>query len=59
MIAMKIAFVVYNDLLDGRVLQLLGASGIDYYTRWERTTGKGAERSRILGRAVSAAPTRS
>ena len=37
----KIAFVVYNDLLDTRLLELLGACGIDYYTRWERATGKG------------------
>jgi len=46
---MKSAFVVYNDLLNGRVLQLLGASGIDYYTRWERATGKGRGTEPHLG----------
>ena len=38
---MKLAFVVHNELLTARVMQLLKAGGIDYYTRWEHVTGKG------------------
>ena len=46
---MKLSFVVYNDFLDAHVLDLLGACGIDYYTRWERTTGKGRGTEPHLG----------
>jgi hypothetical protein len=46
---MKLAFVVYNDFIDARVLELLGACGIDYYTRWERTTGRGRGTEPHLG----------
>ena len=38
---MKIAFVVHNEFFTSRVMQLLGAAGIDYYTRWEQVKGKG------------------
>ncbi|MBI3057548.1 MAG: transcriptional regulator, partial [Betaproteobacteria bacterium] len=38
---MKIAFVVHNELFTARVMELLAASGIDYYTRWEQVLGKG------------------
>ena len=47
---MKLSFVVYNDFMDARVLELLGACRIDYYTRWERTTGKGHGTEPHLGR---------
>lgn len=30
---MKLAFVVHNELITSRVMQLLKAGGIDYYTR--------------------------
>ena len=46
---MKLSFVVYNDFMDAPVLKLLGACGIDYYTRWERTTGKGRGTEPHLG----------
>jgi len=46
---MKLSFVIYNDFMDARVLELLGACGIDYYTRWERTTGKGRGTEPHLG----------
>jgi hypothetical protein len=47
---MKIAFVVHNEHLGGRVLELLAAAGIDYYTRWDRAIGKGHGTEPHLGR---------
>ncbi|OGA39610.1 MAG: hypothetical protein A3G24_25310, partial [Betaproteobacteria bacterium RIFCSPLOWO2_12_FULL_62_13] len=38
---MKIAFVVYNEYVNSRVMQLLKDIGIDYYTRWDQVKGKG------------------
>ena len=38
---MKIAFIVYNEHYNARVMELLSAAGIDYYTRWEQAVGKG------------------
>ena len=38
---MKIVFLVYNDVFTPRVMEMLHASGIDYYTRWEQVKGKG------------------
>ncbi len=38
---MKIAFLVCNEVYYPRLLSMLGELGIDYYTRWERTTGRG------------------
>src|SRR5262245_25155478 len=47
---MKLAFVVYNDFMDARVLELMTACGIDYYTHWQHTTGKGRGTEPHLGR---------
>lgn len=38
---MKIAFIVHNELFASRVMQLLAAADIDYYTRWDEVKGKG------------------
>ncbi len=38
---MKIVFTVCNDVYAPRLMELLGRLGIDYYTRWDQTTGKG------------------
>lgn len=38
---MKIAFVIHNEHFTSRVMQLLNAAGIDYYTRWDQAKGKG------------------
>ena len=38
---MKIAFLVCNEVYYPRVLSLLAELGIDYYTRWDKVTGKG------------------
>lgn len=42
---MKIAFVVYHDVLDDRLNKILEDLEIDAFTKWERVTGKfhGAE----------------
>jgi hypothetical protein len=47
---MKIAFIVYNEHYNTRVMELLEASGIDYYTRWEQAVGKGHGTEPHLGR---------
>jgi len=47
---MKIAFVVHNEHYTARVMLLLDAAGIDYYTRWDQTTGKGRGTEPHLGR---------
>ncbi|MBI4192097.1 MAG: hypothetical protein HY525_16350 [Betaproteobacteria bacterium] len=47
---MKIAFVVHNELFTPRVMELLDAAGIDYYTRWESVTGKGRGTEAHLGK---------
>ena len=38
---MKFAFIVYHDVLDQRLSNLLNGIGIDYYTQWEEVKGKG------------------
>lgn len=47
---MKIAFIVHNELFATRVMQLLAAAGIDYYTRWDEVQGKGQGTEPHLGR---------
>ena len=46
---MKMAFIVCNALLGPRILDMLHAAGIDYYTRWENATGKGRGTEPHLG----------
>jgi hypothetical protein len=38
---MKIAFIVHNEYMSERMMQLLAQSRIDYYTCWEQVKGKG------------------
>ena len=38
---MKMAFIVHSEFFTDRVMQLLDAAGIDYYTRWDQAKGKG------------------
>jgi hypothetical protein len=47
--AMKLAFIVHNDFLTPHVMELVRNAGIDYYTRWDRATGKGAGTEPHLG----------
>jgi hypothetical protein len=46
---MKIAFVVYNGVYTPRVMEVLTALSIDYYTRWEDVKGKGHGTEAHLG----------
>src|SRR6187455_804495 len=38
---MKMTFIVHNEYQTDRVMRLLKTAQIDYYTRWDHTTGKG------------------
>ena len=38
---MKMAFLVCNEVYYPRLLSILNNLGIDYYTRWDKVTGKG------------------
>ena len=53
------AFLVHNEYFTPRVMQVLKEAGIDYYTRWDRATGKATARILISGQAAMPAPTRS
>ncbi len=46
---MKIIFVVYHDILEDRVENLLEKLGIDFYTEWENVKGKGHKSDAHLG----------
>ena len=37
---MKMAFMVHNDYYTSRVLDVLKAAEIDYYTRWDQEIGR-------------------
>ncbi len=47
---MKMAFIVHTEHFTSRVMQLLDAAGIDYYTRWDQAVGKGHQTEPHLGR---------
>jgi hypothetical protein len=51
---MKIAFVVHNEHIAERVLDLLRSASIDYFTRWDRAIGKGQGTEPHLGRGAYA-----
>ena len=38
---MKFAFMVYRDVLDQRISNILNKTEIDFYTQWEDVKGKG------------------
>lgn len=44
-----LAFVVYNELYQTRVMDVLRRCGIDYYTRWSHVAGKGRGTEPHLG----------
>jgi hypothetical protein len=49
---LKIVFIVYNDVYNERLMQVLTNLGIDYYTRWEQVKGKGHGTDAHLGTRV-------
>jgi len=46
---MKIAFLVYHDVIDDRVVKFLEELKIDAYTKWEQVIGKFHGSERHLG----------
>jgi hypothetical protein len=46
---MKIIFIVYHDILEDRVSNLLDELKIDYFTEWENVKGKGHHSEAHLG----------
>lgn len=46
---MKIAFLIYHDVLEDRVEKILGDLKIDAYTKWEDATGKFEGADPLLG----------
>ena len=47
---MKLTFVVCNEFFLPRLMTMLEAAGIDYYTQWENARGKGRGTDPHLGR---------
>jgi len=46
---MKLAFLIYHDILDDRVAKALKELEIDFYTQWEDVKGKGHNTDAHLG----------
>ncbi len=46
---MKIAFLIYHDILEDRIDKLLEDLKIDYFTEWENVKGKGHSTDAHLG----------
>lgn len=46
---MKLAFLVYHDILEDRITKMLDDAKIDYYTQWEEVKGKGHQSDAHLG----------
>lgn len=46
---MKIVFIIYREVLDDRVANLLNELNIDFYTEWENVKGKGHSTDPHLG----------
>lgn len=46
---MKLAFVIYHDILDDRISEALNELNIDFYTKWEDVKGKGHNTDAHLG----------
>lgn len=46
---MKLAYLVYHDILDDRVSEALKKLEIDFYTQWEDVKGKGHNTDAHLG----------
>lgn len=38
---MKIAFIVYREVIEDRISAILEKAGVDFYTEWENVKGKG------------------
>jgi hypothetical protein len=40
---MKLVFLVYSEIIDDRVMELLKRADVDFFTQWEKVKGKGHE----------------
>jgi len=49
---MKVAFIVYHDILEDRITGLFENLKIDYFTQWENVKGKGHFSDAHLGTRV-------
>ena len=49
---MKIAFLIYHDVLEDRVEIILDELHIDSYTKWENVTGKFHNNDPLLGTRI-------
>ena len=47
---MKMVFLVFNEFLNTRVMELLRSVNIDYYTQWSNVHGKGHGTEPHLGK---------
>jgi hypothetical protein len=47
---MKMVFLVFNEFLNTRVMELLRTVNIDYYTQWSNVHGKGHGTEPHLGK---------
>ena len=56
--SMKMVFLVYDEFLGTRVMELLRAEDIDYYTQWRDVHGKAGAPSPTSAKADMPASTR-
>lgn len=49
---MKIAFLIYHDILEDRIEKILEELHIDSYTKWENVTGKFQNSDPLLGTRI-------
>lgn len=49
---MKIAFIIYHDVLEDRVDKIFEQNEIDYFTEWEEVKGKGHKTDPHLGTRI-------
>jgi hypothetical protein len=46
---MKVAFIIYHEVLEDRITETLNGLKIDYFTEWENVKGKGHQTDAHMG----------
>jgi len=46
---MKVAFIIYHEILEDRIDEAMNELGIDYFTEWENVKGKGHKTDAHMG----------
>jgi hypothetical protein len=46
---MKVAFIIYHEVLEERINDVLNGLKIDYFTEWENVKGKGHQTDAHMG----------